>query len=238
MANLLVEIGNTALKAAWSEGMTLGRTFRYQGEKTMDYVMSLIAKEKPEIMVIATVNFVSEDEEAKLKNHCSRLVILDRNHTDILRYYSLPEYLGYDRAASVIAVRKLFKDKSVTVFDFGTTISIDHTDAAGTYLGGNISPGCRTRFKSLGRYSKSLPLVNTPKTVVETGSSLISGIEAGVVSGIVFEIEGYISRSPESVTVFTGGDADYFAKLTGNSVFIVSNLVLMGLASITLDYEN
>ena len=28
MPNLLVEIGNTALKAAWSDGMTLGKTFR------------------------------------------------------------------------------------------------------------------------------------------------------------------------------------------------------------------
>ena len=36
MANLLIEIGNTALKAAWSEGMTLGKTFRYQGEKVID----------------------------------------------------------------------------------------------------------------------------------------------------------------------------------------------------------
>ena len=41
MANLLVEIGNTALKAAWSDGMTLGKTFRYQGEKWMDFTLSL-----------------------------------------------------------------------------------------------------------------------------------------------------------------------------------------------------
>ena len=40
MPNLLVEIGNTALKAAWSEGITLGKTFRYQGEKMFDYVDS------------------------------------------------------------------------------------------------------------------------------------------------------------------------------------------------------
>ena len=44
MPNLLVEIGNTALKAAWSEGITLGKTFRYQGEKMFDYVDSLVEK--------------------------------------------------------------------------------------------------------------------------------------------------------------------------------------------------
>ena len=36
MANLLVITGNTALKAAWSDGTVLGKTFRYQGEKMLD----------------------------------------------------------------------------------------------------------------------------------------------------------------------------------------------------------
>ena len=48
MANLLVLTGNTALKAAWTDGITLGKTFRYQGEKVLDYLLSLTEKEKPE----------------------------------------------------------------------------------------------------------------------------------------------------------------------------------------------
>ena len=48
MANLLVVTGNTALKAAWSEGTVLGKTFRYQGEKMLEYLLSLMEKEKPE----------------------------------------------------------------------------------------------------------------------------------------------------------------------------------------------
>ena len=54
MPNLLVEIGNTALKAAWSDGMTLGKTFRYQGEKMFDFIDSLVEKEKPAVMVISS----------------------------------------------------------------------------------------------------------------------------------------------------------------------------------------
>ena len=30
MPNLIIDIGNTALKAAWSDGMTNGKTYRYQ----------------------------------------------------------------------------------------------------------------------------------------------------------------------------------------------------------------
>lgn len=40
MANLIIDIGNTALKAAWADGMTLGKTFRYQGEKMLDFILS------------------------------------------------------------------------------------------------------------------------------------------------------------------------------------------------------
>ncbi|MBQ3977869.1 MAG: type III pantothenate kinase, partial [Bacteroidales bacterium] len=145
-------------------------------------------------------------------------------------------YLSPDRAASVIASRHLFKGKGSLIFDFGTTLSIDMVDGEGQYLGGNISPGCRTRFKALNRYSRSLPLVDTPSTVIETGNSLVSSIEAGVVGGIMFEIQGYLSRFPEKVAVFTGGDALYFAKRMKNSIFVVCNLVLMGLALIAESY--
>jgi len=50
-------------------------------------------------------------------------------------------------------------------------------------------------------------------------------------------LEGYISRHTEKISVFTGGDAIYFAKRMKNSIFVVSNLVLMGLALIAVEYD-
>jgi type III pantothenate kinase len=236
MANLLVEAGNTALKAAWVEGTTLGKTFRYQGEKMMDYLLSLLEKERPEVLTVASAYGVSPEEEALLRPRCAHLLILDRSHTDLLLRRNFPEYLSYDRAAELVAAAFLFKDKPVTVFDFGTTLTVDFLSREGRYLGGNVSPGCRTRFKALERYSKSLPLVDTPEKILPEGHSLQGSIESGVISGIMFEIEGYIRLRPENIVVFTGGDAIYFAKKMKNSIFAVCNLVLMGLALITDDY--
>ena len=124
----------------------------------------------------------------------------------------------------------------MTVFDFGTTLTVDFLSREGRYLGGNISLGCRTRFKALERYSKSLPLVDTPEKIAPEGHSIQGSIESGVISGIMFEIEGYTRLRPENIVVFTGGDAIYFAKKMKNSIFVVCNLVLMGLALITDDY--
>ena len=238
MANLLIEIGNTALKAAWSEGMTLGKTFRYQGEKVIDYICSLTARERPDLMVVSCVYPLSAYDADRLSRECGKMVLLDGNHPQILGKYGLPAWLTYDRAASILAVRHLFQGRGCTLFDFGTTLTVDFIDASGTYLGGNISPGCRTRFKALNKYSRSLPRIATPEKTDPVGTSLEGSIASGVISGILFEIEGYLALHPENVAVFTGGDANYFAKRMKNSIFAVCNLVLMGLSLIAEEYED
>ena len=234
MANLIIDIGNTALKASWCDGMTLGKTFRYQGERMFDYILSLTSKSRPETMVLSSVRNFTENNMKILEKECDRLVIID---SDVFSKYDIPESITPDRAAAIVASRYLFKGKDCMIFDFGTTLSIDFLDADGSYGGGNISPGCRTRFRSLNRYSRSLPLVNAPEYVTETGTDVVSSIESGVITGMVFELEGYILRHPEKISVFTGGDAIYFAKRMKNSIFVVSNLVLMGLALIAVEYD-
>lgn len=237
MSNLLIEMGNTALKAVWTEGDTLGKTIRYQGEKTIEFIQHITEKEKPNVMVLASVRDISSQDEDVLKTLCRDLVLIDKKHPSILRAYGLPEYLSPDRAAGVIAVRKLFAGRECIVFDFGTILSIDFISEDGSYLGGNVSLGCRTRFKAINRYSKNLPLVNTPKELTSIGSTLVSSVEAGVMLGIKFEVDAYIASRPESVVIYTGGDANLFVRYTRNSAFVVNNLVLMGLAVISLDYE-
>ena len=236
MSNLLIEIGNTAVKAAWSDRMTLGKTFRYQGEKSMEFILSLTKKEKPGVMVVSSVYPLSGQDITLLEAECEKLLILDRNHKDILIEQGLPTYLSYDRAASILASRYLFRGKGCTIVDFGTTMSVDFTSGEGLYQGGNISLGCRTRFKAINRYSRALPLVDTPENPDTVGQGEVSSIESGVVSGIVFEIEGYLNLHPENIVVFTGGDANYFAKRMKSSIFVICNLVLMGLALIADEY--
>ena len=236
MANLVVDIGNTALKAAWADSVTLGKTFRYQGEMIMDFISSLTRKNRPETLVISSVSDISDRDRSRLEKECDKLVIIDRKRIGILHDFGLPSYLTPDRAASIIASRYLFKGKGCTVVDFGTTMTIDFMDCDGNYLGGNISPGCRTRFKALNRYSKTLPLLDTPDTVDKIGNSITSSMESGVISGIIFEISGYFDMFPDNIAIFTGGDAIYFAKRMKNAIFVVCNLVLMGLALIADGY--
>ena len=234
MANLVIDIGNTAVKAAWADGLTLGRTYRYQGERVMDFIISLTEEQKPEIMVLSSVSSFSKKDISILKEHCGKFITVDES---ISEKYSLPAYLTPDRTASLIAARYLFKNKGCTVFDLGAMLTVDFLDKDGKYNGGNISLGCRTRFKSLHRYSRNLPLLQCQENIPEKGMDVFSSIYSGVISGIIFELTGYLSQNPENIAVFTGGDANYFAKRLKNSIFVVCNLVHMGLALIALEYD-
>lgn len=233
MANLIIDIGNTALKAAWAEGITLGRTFRYQGEKMVEFILSLVEKNRPDIMILSSVRRFTPQNVSRLESVCERLVIMNE---DMLEKYSIPSYITPDRAASIIAARYLFKGHGCTICDLGTMLSVDFIDEEGKYSGGCISPGCMTRFKSVHRYSKHLPLLEMPQDIESRGLSVSSSICSGVISGIIFELQGYICENSKNITVFTGGDANYFAKRMKKSIFVVCNLVLMGLALAAVEY--
>ncbi len=235
MANLIIDIGNTVLKASWADGITLGKTYRYQGERMLDFILSLTLKERPEKMVLSNVRAFSGAAVEKLKGECENLIIVDET---LLEEYNLPAYLTPDRAASIVASRFLFKGRGCTIFDFGTTLTVDFIDAEGRFEGGNISPGCRTRFKSLNRYTKNLPLLDAPENIEDKGTNIAESVTSGIISGILFEVEGYMSRNSDNISVFTGGDAIYFAKRMKNSIFVVCNLVLMGLALMADRYDN
>ena len=82
MANLVIDIGNTALKAAWTDGMTLGKTFRYQGERILDFILSLTSKNKPSILVVSTVREMSSRNLQILEGECGTLILMDPRHTE------------------------------------------------------------------------------------------------------------------------------------------------------------
>lgn len=235
MANLIIDIGNVAVKAAWAEGTALGKCYRYQGEKIAAFIQGLTVREKPSVMVVASSRETTAELLAAMEGCCRRLVVL-RSGTDF-PMFPMISVTGPSRAASVIAANVLFRESRVVIFDFGSAISIDMKERDGSYAGGFLSPGLRTRYKSMNRYCGNLPLLGNEEDLPEEGLTLEEAIHSGVNSGIIFEIEGYLRRYPESVAVFTGGDAFYFAKRIKTPIFVVCNLVLMGLAIIADHYD-
>lgn len=236
MANLIVDIGNVAVKAAWAEGTTLGKCYRYQGEKILDFILEIISREKPSVIIVSSSRNLENDFFIALSKECSKLIVMDGTVPLPVSFSGDISEIGTDRIASVVAVNHLFKGRKCMVFDFGTVLSVDFIDSSGKYLGGNISLGMRSRYKAVNRYAVRMPLLGNAEKYSVIGNTLSDSIHSGVNLGIIFELEGYLRNYPDYMAVFTGGDAFYFAEKLKSSIFVVCNLVLMGLALIA-DYN-
>ena len=238
MTNLIIDIGNTALKAAFAQGTVVGAVERYCGEGVLDFILGKTAQQKPAVIAISTVRKFDDIFYNRLERECEKLIVLnDKTQLSLVNKYKTPQTLGADRLASAVAAKELFPGKNIIVFDFGTALTIDFITSSGEFLGGNISLGLRTRYMALNHYTQQLPLLDTPEEFDGIGGSTKDAINSGVILGLIFEVEGYIRQYPDHIHIFTGGDAIYFAKKLKSPIFVVYNLVLMGLAHVADYYE-
>ena len=97
-----------------------------------------------------------------------------------------------------------------------------------------------TRFRALNHFTKKLPLVTEEDDIPLIGRSTETAIQAGVVNGIVYEMDGYFDelkvKYPDLLVFLTGGHSFYFERRLKNSIFADINLVLTGLNRI-LEYN-
>ena len=154
--------------------------------------------------------------------------------------YATPATLGCDRLAAAVGAAALFPGRNVLVVDLGTAVTFDLVTADATYRGGCISPGMALRFKSLHEHTARLPLCEARDGECLVGSATQDAVTYGVVNSLTFEIEGYIARMEalyaDLCVIFTGGDANFFAKRIKNTIFANCNPVFRGLERI-LEYD-
>ena len=238
--NLIIEQGNTSTKVAiYAEG-NLKASFLYKtfDKSKLKPLFDVYSLDKG---IYSTVADVDEDLIAYLKECLSCFIYFDNDvRLPITIKYKTPHTLGKDRIAAVVGAYYLQPNRNILIIDAGTCITYELLEASGSYFGGNISPGMTTRFKALNDYTKKLPLVNEREEVPCWGTCTEDAIRAGVVNGIVFEMDGYIDQAKElysDVLVFlTGGHSFYFESRLKNSIFADINLVLTGLNRI-LEYN-
>lgn len=238
--NLIIEQGNTSTKVAiYAEGnLKVSFVYKTFDKSKLKPLFDVYSLDKG---IYSTVADVDEDLIAYLKECLSCFIYFDNDvRLPITIKYKTPHTLGKDRIAAVVGAYYLQPNRNILIIDAGTCITYELLEASGSYLGGNISPGMTTRFKALNDYTKKLPLVNEREEVPCWGTCTEDAIRAGVVNGIVFEMDGYIDKAKElysDVLVFlTGGHSFYFESRLKNSIFADINLVLTGLNRI-LEYN-
>ncbi len=154
--------------------------------------------------------------------------------------YESKETLGLDRLAAAVGGIVLFPNKELLVIDAGTAITFDLVDKNHHFLGGNISPGLKIRFRALHEFTKKLPEIESADPWPMIGKTTEEAIRAGVQNGMIFEIDGMIDHVrkdwPQCQVILTGGDLFFFDKKLKNTIFVKYEITLIGLNRI-LEYN-
>ena len=238
--NLAIDIGNSSAKLALIDGGRVVESLRTE-RLSAQYVAELLDRAPISRAVLATVAGVDSAVESLLTERTDYYLRVE--HTTpmpIRNLYATPHTLGIDRLAAAVGAMEIYPKCNILVADLGTAVTIDFVSAAGEFVGGNITLGAAGRFRALNDYTAGLPLVSLDDEVEAIGCDTVSAIRSGVVSGMTYELEGYIARAEAKFDdlriIFTGGDANYFAKRLKNTIFATSDLVILGLNKI-LEYN-
>jgi type III pantothenate kinase len=238
--NIVIDIGNSFKKV--SVFHKNDEVFNSVKENLdTDFLSDVLKKYRIAAGILSSVSGDVKNIVNYLQKKLTRFVVL--THTTRLPYinnYQTKETLGKDRLAGIAGAFALYPDENVLVIDAGTAITYDVITKSGEYIGGNISEGLEMRFKALHQFTHQLPQLKPVEDWDKLGNSTDSAIIAGVQNGILMEVEGTIDLLKSKLyplkVIITGGNARFFDNKLKNTIFVVPNLISIGLNSI-LNYN-
>jgi type III pantothenate kinase len=239
--NLIIDIGNTRIKAAVFENDTLLEVLVFDTNALFKKVAFLIDKYTIDKGIVSSVQNISTNVLDQLNKKVPFLVLDSSTKVPFKNLYKTPKTLGVDRIALVSNAVEKFHKKNVLIIDAGTCITYDFVNEHKEYLGGAISLGIEMRYKALHTYTSKLPLLEKIIPLHFIGKTTAENIHSGVNNGVLNEINGVIEQYEREnsflTLVLTGGDTYFLAKQLKSSIFANPNFVLEGLNTILI-YNN
>lgn len=235
--NLVIDIGNTRVKAAYfsKREMLEYRVFA----KLSDLIHAEDFLRAADKVMVGTVVNINDDLKKALNHAETFMFFTNEAQIPLKNLYKTAGTLGSDRLAAAIGAHSLYPNKNVLNIDTGTCLKFNFVSQNMEYLGGAISPGLQMRFKALQHFTDKLPLVKMkPDFNTLIGNSTENSILSGVINGILKETDGIIEEYkllyPDLTIVVSGGDTEFFAKRLKNRIFAHPHTVLVGLNEVLI----
>jgi len=235
---LIIDIGNTAVKAALFEAKQL-ITSTVFNDCTLQNILVFIGKQTISETIISSVKLVDSDLKQIIQYFDAHLL----NESTLLPItidYETPSTLGKDRIAAIVGASFLFPNQDILVLDAGTCLTIDFINKRKIYKGGRISLGIAMRYKALNQFTSNLPLCEFSDSSMimgyDTSSSIISGVQQGILAEVREIINIYKMENKDTIIIVTGGDCFFFETELKSSIFAYPFLIMEGLNEI-LDYN-
>ena len=148
--NLVIDIGNTSVKLHLfkNDDKIISETLN---ENTLIATLTPLAvKYSIQNVIISSVTSNYKTQLSEIFKNSNLYDLSDNNiKLPFINSYKNSGSLGQDRVALISSAVSNYKNQNNLVIDLGTCITYDFIDLKGTYLGGAISAGITTRYKSL-----------------------------------------------------------------------------------------
>ena len=232
--NLTIDQGNSSAKVSVFDGNDIVAVARFD-LLSISALVRIIKNYDVRAVAYSSVRKPDGRIMELLRKKVKKFIYLDENTPLPVKIdYDTPHTLGHDRIAAAVGAVTCAPGRNVLIVDAGTAVTLDIVTADGRFLGGNISPGLHMRFEALNNYTSRLPLVDYKGELPLIGHNTVTAIRAGVVGGLVSEIESFIDKisariGGDLVVVFTGGDCKFLASQLSRKVKVVDNLLSIGL---------
>lgn len=251
--NLLLDLGNSRLK--WA--VSAANLWQVQAAPYAQGLTALLQTEWAQLAAPSRILLCSVAAEARVeelrdwvRRHWDReleLVLAQHEQLGVTNSYSVPQQLGSDRWAALLAARQLLHPVgvwAVCVVDCGTAVTLDLLNAEGEFTGGAIFPGLSLLRTALAQGTESITASTSESTDVAAipARNTADAVAAGTVTGLCGAIERIIasyrarldrpddSASASLQVILTGGDAPLLLPLLSGIDQHVPDLVLRGLA--------
>jgi type III pantothenate kinase len=234
--NLVIDWGNSSLKTGWFMGPELLDVGRYE---SVEALTKDLTNRLPAHILVSSTSRPGQVIRHQLTDLGAEFWVLDgQTRVPIDKAYDTPLTLGADRVAAAVGATTLYPGQDCLVLDLGTCLTADLIDREAVFQGGLISPGLHMRFRAMHEQTARLPLVDVPEEVEEkwpspTGKNTRHAMQSGVLNGLSFEMNGIIDyyrrERPGIVVLMCGGDASSFESRLKPPIFVVPELVLIGL---------
>jgi type III pantothenate kinase len=250
VALLLIDIGNTRIKWARSEGGALGKAHVgvHSSWRPADYRRRIFGSgRRPERVLASSVASVrvmlALTAAARRSGVVAEFVKVPRRAGGVSVGYPEPWRLGVDRFVAAVGARSLFPGVAVCVVGVGTAMTIDLVGADGRHRGGVIIPAPALMVETLLRETHGI------RRRAQGGAKGAAGLfgrstRAGVIQGSRYAAAALIDRAVEEaralvgrrpLVVMHGGASPLVRPLVQSACVGVPDLVLRGLAVLAQD---
>ena len=235
--NLIIDQGNTRVKCAVfnSNDVIVFKSVKLKryAHRILNELPSTL---KIENVILSNTSLPDKFLMDQLRTYQHFLHLDHSTKIPIVNKYGTPETLGKDRIAAAVGAWMKYPNENILFIDMGTCITMNFVNNKGWFLGGNISPGIKMRFKAMHKFTANLPLAENVLNDEFIADTTVKALQNGAIKGTFREIDSFITETRnkfgEIKVILTGGDAFFFENWTKNMIFVAPNLVMEGLNEI------